>query len=190
MIDTRTETEEALFRAGLVDGPSADLLRRGHFVRQSGSHGEVRLDVQPLLDTPGRLQRVAQALAEKLRGHVTDVVCSPAGRDVRLAQAVAAMLDRPFVPPEAWTVVAGVRAAVVDDVIETGASARGAVRGLRSAGATVAAIGVLVARAPVVLPVNAFGGLPVERLASLEWSLWPAVSCPLCAAGRPIDDAR
>lgn len=114
---------------------------------------------------------------------------------------MAAVLDVPFVyaerrvtadgvayeiPPAVRATVAGARAAVVDDVINAGSAALGTARALRSLGASVAVLGVLIARASAVLPVDAFGGLPVERLASVDWNLWPAASCPLCAAGAPI----
>jgi orotate phosphoribosyltransferase len=188
MIATRTEAEEALFRAGLAGDDPAAVWRRGHFAFRSGDHGDARLDLEGVLADPQRLHRAAGALAQKLRAHAIDVVCSPAERGARVAQAVAGVLDRPFVAPDAWTILAGVRAAVVTDAVNTGAVALGAVRELRSLGATVAAVGVLVARAPAVLPVGAFDGVPVERLATVDWSLWPAASCPLCAAGVPLGD--
>jgi len=190
MIATRTEAEEALFRAGLVEDDSDPVLRRGHFVFGAGDHADARLDLGGLLAEERRLHSAAEALAQKLRAHAIDVVCSPPERGSRVALAVAAVLDRPFVAPDAWTILAGARAAVVADGIHTGAAALGAVRELRSLGATVAALGVVVARAPAVLPVGAFDGVPVERLASVDWSLWPAASCPLCAAGVPLSDPR
>ena len=186
MIATRTETEEALFRAGLVDDDSAPVLRRGHFMFRSGDHGDAWLDTERVLGEPVRLQRAAEALAQKLRGHGVDVVCSSQG-GARVGQAVAAVLDRPFVAPDAWAILAGARVAVAADVINAGAAALGTVRALRSLGGDVAAVGALVARGSAVRPVDAFDGVPVERLATVDWSLWPAAACPLCAAGVPID---
>ena len=76
-------------------------------------------------------------------------------------------------------------AAIVDDVVNAGAAALGTARALRSLGAEVVALGVLIARASVVLPIDVFGGVPLEALATREWNLWPAAACPLCAAGDP-----
>src|SRR5262245_52037110 len=190
MIATRSETEEALFRAGLVDDEWTPVLRRGHFVFRAGHHGDAWLDLAGLVADQRRLQRAAEALAQKLRGYGIDVVSSPSMHGAPVGQAVAAVLDRPFVAPEAWEILAGTRVAVVDGVIDTGATAMDAVRALRSLGATVAALGVLVARASAVRPVDAFDGLPVERLASVEWNVWPAASCALCLAGVPLEAGK
>lgn len=192
---------DALVEAGLLDrGDPAGFLRRGHFVFESGEHGDAWLELERLFIAPRRLQRAADALAEKLRGYQADVVCGPALGGALVGQAVASALDVRFVyaerrvsaagavyaiPPGVRAIVQDARVAVVDDVINAGSAALGTTKALRSLGADVVALGVLVARAATVTPLNAFAGLPVETLATIEWTLWPAASCPLCAAGAP-----
>jgi orotate phosphoribosyltransferase len=192
---------DALADLGLLDAGGAGFLRRGHFVFESGDHGDAWLEVERLFTAPRRMERAAAALADKLRAHRPDLVCGPAIGGALVGQWVAAALDVPFVyaerhvtvdgvqyvvPPGVRSEVSGVRAAIVDDVVNAGAAAVATARALRSLEATVVALGVLVARASSVLPIVTFAGMPVESLATLDWNLWPVASCPLCAAGAPV----
>jgi orotate phosphoribosyltransferase len=188
--------------AGLLDpGQDAGFIRRGHFVFDSGDHGDALLQLERLFTAPRRMQRAAEALAGKLRAHDPDLVCGPALGGALVGQWVAAALDVPFVyaerhvtldgvtyavPPGVRDVVRGARAAIVDDVINAGAAALATAKALRALDATAVALGVIIARASSVLPIGAFAGVPVESLATVEWSLWPAASCPLCVAGVPM----
>jgi orotate phosphoribosyltransferase len=176
-------------------------LRRGHFVFESGDHGDVWLQLERLFTVPRLLRQAAEELAGRLRAHGPDLVCGPALGGALVGQWVAAALDVKFVYAErhqtegaaAYIIPRGVRAevdgarvAIVDDVINAGAAALGSARALRSLGGSVVALGVLIARAASVLPIDAFAGVPLEALATLDWNLWPAASCPLCGAGAPI----
>jgi orotate phosphoribosyltransferase len=59
---------EELFRTGLLDREDvASFLRRGHFVFESGDHGDAWLELERLFTAPRHLQRSAEALAQKLR---------------------------------------------------------------------------------------------------------------------------
>jgi len=51
--------------------------REGHFVFESGHHGQVWLDLQLLLLHPERVQPLAEALADRLRGYHAAAVCGP-----------------------------------------------------------------------------------------------------------------
>jgi orotate phosphoribosyltransferase len=193
---------DALVHAGLLDRDDpGGFFRRGHFVYESGDHGDAWLELERLFTAPRRLQRAAEALAGKLKPHDADLVCGPALGGALVAQWVAAALDVRFVyaerhagaegvgyviPPGVRAMVAGAQVAIVDDVINAGSAALATVKALRSLGATVVALGVPLARASTVTPLNAFAGLPVESLATVDWNLWPPASCPLCAAGAPI----
>jgi orotate phosphoribosyltransferase len=193
-------------RAGLLEeGGSSAFLRRGHFLFESGDHGDAWLELERLFTSPRRMERAAGALAEKLRAHRADLVCGPAIGGALVGQWVAGVLDVPFVyaerhvtvdgvqyavPPGVRDIVKGARAAIVDDVVNAGSAALATARALRSLDATVVALGVLIARAASVLPIATFAGMPVESLATIEWNLWPAASCPLCVAGAPVTEPR
>src|SRR5439155_21320389 len=51
--------------------------REGHFVFESGHHGQVWLDLERLFLHPDRVQPLAEALANRLRGHQIEAVCGP-----------------------------------------------------------------------------------------------------------------
>jgi orotate phosphoribosyltransferase len=182
----------------MIDSFVQSGLRRGHFVYESGDHGDAWLELERLFTAPRLLRQAAEELAGKLRVHGPDLVCGPALGGALVAQWVAAALDVRFVyaerqvtrgaaayviPPGVHPEVNGARVAIVDDVINAGAAALGTARALRSLGGSVVALGVLMARASSVLPIDTFAAVPLEALATLDWHLWPAASCPLCAAG-------
>jgi orotate phosphoribosyltransferase len=70
--------------------------RNGHFKLESGHHGTLWLDLDPLFVRPGRLRRFVAGLADKLAGHGVEAVCGPLTGGAFLAQAVAAALDVEF----------------------------------------------------------------------------------------------
>jgi len=76
----------------------AELLpkREGHFVFESGHHGQVWLDLALLLLHPERVQPLAEALAERLRGYQIAVVCGPLVEGAFVGLMVASSLRLPF----------------------------------------------------------------------------------------------
>ena len=76
----------------------AELLpkREGHFVFESGHHGEVWLDLERLLLHPERVQPLAETLADRLRGHRAEAVCGPLVEGAFVALMVASSLGLPF----------------------------------------------------------------------------------------------
>ena len=95
--------------------------------------------------------------------HLADAVSEPV-RSITTAASQRLLFDRERVP-----LVEGRRVAVIDDVVSTGASARAALRLLRSVGATPVAIGAIVTEGtdwratlgPDALLVRALGELPL-----------------------------
>jgi orotate phosphoribosyltransferase len=56
-----------------------DLLdaREGHFLLESGHHGDLWLELDSLFLRPGRLAPLAAELARRLAAHEVDAVCGP-----------------------------------------------------------------------------------------------------------------
>ena len=79
-------------------------------------------------------------------------------------------------------VVPGRRVLVVDAVVNTGYSLRGAVEVVRDAGGDVVGAACVVNRgsAPDV-------GAPLTTLLDYFLESWPAEACPLCADGAPVN---
>ncbi len=182
--------------------------RNGHFRLESGHHGSLWLDLDPLFVRPGRLRRFVAALADRLARHGVEAVCGPLTGGAFLAQSVAAALDVEFyytervVPAQRDALYAvtyrlpgglrervrGKSVAVVDDVVNAGSALRGTVAELRACGARPAAAGALLVLGSAAASWCAGQGLPLETIAALPNEIWAPAECPLCAAGEPLED--
>ncbi len=182
--------------------------RDGHFRLESGHHGNLWLDLDPLFVRPGRLRRFVAGLADRLARHGVEAVCGPLTGGAFLAQAVAAALDVEFyytervvsaqrdslyavtyrLPGGLREQVRGKSVAIVDDVINAGSALRGTVAELRASGARPAAAGALLVLGSAAADWCAVQGLPLEAIAALENEIWAPAECPLCMAGVPLED--
>ncbi len=182
--------------------------RTGHFRLESGHHGSLWLDLDPLFLRPGRLERFVAGLTDKLAGHAVEAVCGPLTGGAFLAQSVAAALDVEFyytervaptdhdalyavqyrLPGGLRERVRGKPVAVVDDVINAGSALRGTLAELRACGATPVAAGALLVLGSAAASWCAEQGLPLESVAALANEIWAPAECPLCAAGVPLED--
>jgi len=182
--------------------------RNGHFKLESGHHGNLWLDLDPLFVRPSRLQRFVAGLADKLARHAVEAVCGPLTGGAFLAQAVAAALDVEFyyteriMSPErdvlyavTYRLPGGLRervrgraTAVVDDVINAGSAVRGTLAELRACGATPAVVGALLVLGSAAAGLCIDQAIPLECLAALPNELWAPADCPLCAAHIPLED--
>src|ERR1700719_3783535 len=70
--------------------------RKGHFRLESGHHGDLWLELDPLFLRPGRLRPFAAELARRLAAHGVEAVCGPLVGGAFLAQMVAQELDVEF----------------------------------------------------------------------------------------------
>jgi len=187
--------------SGSADG--ADFLRRGHFVYESGDHGDTWLALELLFADPDRLDRAAGELAERLVAHRPDFVCGPVTGGALLAQSVARALGAGFVyaeregpggasprryvvPPAVRGALAGKRVAIVDDAINAGAATRACIVEIEALGGTVVALASWVVRADAGDELAALLGHPIASLHALRWNKWPARDCPLCRAGQAV----
>ena len=196
---------EELSESGLLDASgAAAFCRPGHFLYESGDHGDLWLALGLLYADQRRLQRAASRLAEKLQPYALDVVCGPLIGGALLGQWIAHELNVTFVyaeqgpgdatakvtyavPPELRAVLYGARAVVVDDVINAGSATFGGARAVEACGGSVVAVGALMVRTPGVPEMCAGRGMSVEYLAGLRWNTWPASVCPLCRAGMSLE---
>jgi orotate phosphoribosyltransferase len=189
---------------GLIDAMGA---RRGHFLLESGHHGELWLDLDGLFARPARVAPFVAALGRQLLPIGAEVVCGPLVGGAFVAQAVAQQLDvecawteRVAGPPEGGLYAARYRVpdalrdglrgrpvAIVDDVINAGSATRAALADLRACGARVPAIGALLVLGPRAAELAAAEGLALESVAALDNPLWAPEGCPLCAAGVPLE---
>ena len=119
--------------------------RHGHFDLGTGNHGDLWLDLDGLFLHPATLQPHVRELADLLRAHVVDAVCSPAEGGAFLAQALATVLGVAFLPayralphregalagyrlPWLPGGIAGWKVAVADDAVNAGTAVRACFR--------------------------------------------------------------
>jgi len=191
-----------------IDLPSLVPSRRGHFRLESGHHGSLWLDIERLCLRVAPVRRLAQQLAEALRGDAVEVVCGPLVDGAFVALLVAGELDVPFtyservagtspdalypfhyrVPDALRAEVHGRRVAIVNDVINAGSAVRGTFIDLKSGGADVVALGALAALGDWAERFAAGERLHLAVLETFASAVWEPDDCPLCASGEPLSD--
>jgi len=175
---------------------------RGHFRYESGHHGDLWLDLDRLLIDAGRTRALASALAERAVACRPEVVCGPLTGGAFVAQLVAAEIGAGFfaerivvgqsvtyrIPGPLRPAVRDRRVLLVDDAVNAGSALLATRQGLLACDAELAGCASLLALGDAAARIAAATGAPFYRLVTLERGMWPADSCPLCAAGAPLVD--
>jgi orotate phosphoribosyltransferase len=171
--------------------------RRGHFLLESGHHGDLWLELDRLFERPARLEPFAAELGSRLAAHAIQAVCGPLTGGAFTAQTVATKLDLDFswaersesgyrIPEGLRGRLQGMAVAIVDDVVNAASAARATLEQLRDSGARPVALGALVTLGATPEAFAEREGLALERLATMENTLWEPAECPMCAAGEPL----
>ena len=182
--------------------------RRGHFLLESGHHGDTWLDLELLCVRPDRVRPLANELAARLAKYGAEVVCGPLVEGAFLALMVASEMGLPFtyseplpeekptklypvryrLPPPLCAEVHGKRVAIVNDAINVGSAVRGTFDDLKRCQAEPVAIAALATLTPWVSRFAETNKLGLEVLASLESEVWTPTACPLCIRGEPLTE--
>jgi orotate phosphoribosyltransferase len=182
--------------------------RQGHFRLESGHHGDLWLDLASLFLRPARLRRFTTALALRLRDLGIEAVCGPLVGGAFVAQAVAAELDVDCyhteriatgdggglssahyrLPDTLRPRLGGKKVAIVDDAINAGSAVRATCLELQASGARPAAVGALLVLGQQPAHLADGWKVPLEGIVHLPSELWSPEACPLCAAGRPLEE--
>jgi orotate phosphoribosyltransferase len=178
--------------------------RRGHFVFESGHHGELWLEIERLVVRPEVVAPLAREVAGGLRAYDVEVVGGPLVEGAFLAMMVAAELGARFVYTERFVEgqglfpvryrlpaalreeVAGRRVAIVDGVINAGSAVGGTYDNLAGT-CRLVALAALLVLGDAADALAASRGLPLLALARRPSVLWAPPDCPLCARGAPLD---
>ena len=171
-------------------------LLTGHFKLSSGLHSDRYLQCARVLMWPARAGALGAALAARLAPFSPAAVVSPAmggviiGHEVGRALSVRAIfterVDGAFSLRRGFSLEAGERVAVVEDVVTTGKSTREVIEVARGAGAVVACCGSIIDRRAAGEKGDAVDGIPYRALLALDVPAWDAPACPLCARGEPL----
>lgn len=182
--------------------------REGHFRLESGHHGALWLDLDPLFVRPSCIQPYIARLADSLKQHRIEAVCGPLVGGGFLAQTIASVLNiefyyaERFVPAERGNLypieyriplgvgklVRGKTVAVVDDAVSAGSAVRGTLATLELYGAKTVAIGALLVLGDRTPNFCLERGLALEYIEQLPFNIWLPSECPLCVSGVPLED--
>jgi orotate phosphoribosyltransferase len=164
----------------------------GHFRLSSGRHSNRFVQKFRMLEDPALLDAVAAALLAKMPPLDVACVVSAAVGGIVLGYECGRQLGTRaiFVEKEGgearlrrgFVIDPGDRVLIVEDVVTTGLSIREVIDVVHAHGGEVAAVGVLVARAPVDV------GAPAYALLELPIDSFEPDACPQCAAGEPITE--
>jgi orotate phosphoribosyltransferase len=166
----------------------------GHFRLSSGRHSDRFVQKFRILEDPSIVERLAASLAAAVKPHAPTIVVSAAVGGIVLGYEVARQLGAGFkaifVEKESgmptlrrgFALGPGDRAFVVEDVVTTGGSVREVLDVVRSRGADVAAVGVIVRRQPADF------GVPTIALLDLPVVSYDPADCPQCARGEAITE--
>jgi len=174
---------------------SSGALLEGHFRLSSGLHSSGYLQCALVLQRPDRAEQLARALAEALRRVVAPLdaaaVLSPAlggivighemGRALGVRAIFAERVDSGLALRRGFSLAAGERVVVVEDVVTTGKSTRETMAVAEASGAKVVAAASIIDRG-----AETDLGVPYVSLARLVVPTYAPESCPLCAQGLPV----
>jgi len=182
--------------------------RKGHFLLESGHHGNLWLDLELLCLRPERIRWQAAQIAARLAAHNVEVVCGPLVEGAFVALMVAEKLGLPFTYAERFAsvsgdalypvqyrlprairdVVRGKRVAIVNDVVNAGSAIRGTFADLQECGAQPLAIAALVVLGQSAAKFAGDHKLALEKLASLPNEIWIPAESPLCSRSIPLEN--
>jgi len=166
-------------------------LLKGHFILSSGLHSPQYLQCAQVQQYPGRLAKLAGALAEKWgRGEVTAVV-GPALGGIVLAYELARQLgarglfmerdaEGTFAFRRGFTVASDDRLLVAEDVVTTGKSVKEVLEQLSATDAEVVGVAGLVCRNKEI-----DFGVDYRYLIDFDIPTYAPEDCPLCKQGVP-----
>jgi orotate phosphoribosyltransferase len=190
--------------------------RQGHFLLESGHHGDLWYQLETLCLHSRDIRRFAGQLAAQLARYEVEVVCGPLVEGAFIALLVSLELGRDFayaerfadarreglfpveygLPKTLQPAVKGKRVAIVNDVVNAGSAVRGTFFDLQEHGAEVVANGAEVVAIGALLAlgdaINEFAGehhISLELLEQMPNNLWTPSECPLCAEAMQLEIA-
>jgi orotate phosphoribosyltransferase len=167
-------------------------LLRGHFLLTSGLHSDVYLQSALVLQHPADATKLGEALAAPFRGDRIQTVLAPAIGGILVAHEVARALGARALFTEredgvmrlrrGFTLAAGERCLVVEDVMTTGGSTRETIEVARAAGGQVVGTASIVDRSGGTIAFD----VPFAALLEIALPTYDPDKCPLCAAGLAV----
>ncbi|MEN6368889.1 MAG: orotate phosphoribosyltransferase [Thermotogota bacterium] len=167
-------------------------VQSGDFLLSSGRHSGRYVQCAKVLENPANAETLGAALAASLPKEIDRVASPPLG-GILIGYEVARALGRPFLFPErgpdgrfqlrrGFTLRAGERICIVEDVVTTGRTTRELIDLVRGFGAEPVCSAAIVDRSET----HAVEGMPIHALVHLSIPTYTYSECPLCALGTPL----
>ena len=173
---------------------AAGALLDGHFILSSGLHSARYLQCARVLMDPKRAERLCAALAESVRrriGTAIDLVASPAmggvvvgyemGRQLGVPAIFFERVDGRLVLRRGFTIKAGARVLMVEDIVTTGLSSRECIAGIAAEGGRTVGAACLIDRSGGKADL----GVPLVALTKLDIPAYAADALPPELAAIP-----
>jgi orotate phosphoribosyltransferase len=173
-----------------------------HIVYTSGKHGAAYINKDAIYPHTKETSQLCRAIAEQFSGSDVEVVIAPVIGGVILSQWVAHHLTEitgrevlgiyaekdgdSFVIKRGYDkIIREKNVLVIEDVLNTGGSAKKVIEKTRALGGNVVGLGVLCNRGA---KAEDMANPPkLVALFDLKLDAWDAAECPLCAKGVPIN---
>ena len=176
---------------------AAGAVLRGHFQYASGRHGDTYIEKFRLLERPSLTASLCGQIAEWAGPLDVEIVVGPTTGGILLAHETAKQLgaDVPAFFAErrevgegrylgrGFTISAGQRVLVVDDVLTPGGSVRDTLSAVRDAGGQPVGVGLIVDRTN---GATSFDDLPLFACLEIDVVSYDPAGCPLCEAGSAL----
>lgn len=182
--------------------------RRGHFLLESGHHGDLWLDLELVFLRPGPIRELTSKLCRQVALHRPEIICGPLVEGAFVGLMVAQELDLPFaysepratgdasglfpvryrIPEAQRSALREKRVAVVNDVVNAGSAVRGTLEALRAFSAEPMALATLAALGPAARGLAEENHLAFETLWELPNTIWTPDECPLCLRGVALSE--
>jgi len=168
----------------------AGALLSGHFILSSGRHSARYLQSALVLMDIANATALATELIKKIDADAIDMVVAPAIGGLVIGQEVARLMQKPFIFTErkegemqlrrGFTIPAGAKLLVVEDVITTGGSVCECMAVVREHGGEPVKVLAVVDRAPAAQ--DRFD-VPYATVIQLDVETFAADACPMCKEG-------
>ncbi len=168
-------------------------LLEGHFRLSSGLHSPQYVQCARLLEHPANATAMGDSLAECLISLEAQRIVAPALGGLIIGYTVADALGLPMIFTErkdgvmqlrrGFEIGERKRVIIIEDVVTTGKSTRETAAVVEQAGGEVVGYGSILNRSGRKTPFDK----PLHSLLSMALETYPEESCPLCAAGVPLD---
>lgn len=162
----------------------------GHFLLSSGKHSGGYCQCAKLLRFPDKAAMALESVVEQVRDLPITKVCGPAMGGVIVSYEIARQLGKESIFTErkdgemqlrrGFTVGAGDKILITEDVVTTGKSTMETVRALEAMGAEVIGVACIADRRAADCALE----LPVYSAVKLDITAYDPEDCPLCKEGK------